>query len=82
LPEEFGCLRAPLYNYLPGPDDMYVSPAQISHFDMRKGETIAGQWWPLQGDEKYFALLRVEAINSDNPEVIRQCMLCDNLTPI
>jgi transcription termination factor Rho len=82
LPEGFGFLRSPMYNYLPGPDDIYVSPSQIRRFDMRKGDTIAGQVRPPQGDEKYFALLRVEAINFENPEAIKRRILFDNLTPI
>jgi transcription termination factor Rho len=82
LPEGFGFLRSPMYNYLPGPDDMYVSPSQIRRFDMRKGDTIAGQVRPPQGDEKYFALLRVETINYENPEVAKRRTLFDNLTPI
>jgi transcription termination factor Rho len=82
LPEGFGFLRSPMYNYLPGPDDIYVSPSQIRRFDMRKGDTISGQIRPPQGDEKYFALLRVEAINFDNPEAVKRRILFDNLTPI
>jgi transcription termination factor Rho len=82
LPEGFGFLRSPMYNYLPGPDDIYVSPSQIRRFDMRKGDTISGQVRPPQGDEKYFALLRVEAINFENPEVAKRRTLFDNLTPI
>jgi transcription termination factor Rho len=82
LPEGFGFLRSPMYNYLPGPDDIYVSPSQIRRFDMRKGDTISGQVRPPQGDEKYFALLRVEAINFENPEVVKRRILFDNLTPI
>jgi transcription termination factor Rho len=82
LPEGFGFLRSPMYNYLPGPDDIYVSPSQIRRFDMRKGDTIAGQVRPPQGDEKYFALLRVESVNYQNPEVAKRRILFDNLTPI
>jgi transcription termination factor Rho len=82
LPEGFGFLRSPMYNYLPGPDDIYVSPSQIRRFDMRKGDTISGHVRPPQGDEKYFALLRVEAINFENPEVVKRRILFDNLTPI
>jgi transcription termination factor Rho len=82
LPEGFGFLRSPMYNYLPGPDDIYVSPSQIRRFDMRKGDTISGQIRPPQGDEKYFALLRVEAINFENPEAVKRRILFDNLTPI
>ena len=82
LPEGFGFLRSPMYNYLPGPDDIYVSPSQIRRFDMRKGDTISGQVRPPQGDEKYFALLRVEAINFEAPEVAKRRTLFDNLTPI
>jgi transcription termination factor Rho len=82
LPEGFGFLRSPMSNYLPGPDDIYVSPSQIRRFDMRKGDTISGQVRPPQGDEKYFALLCVEAINFENPEVVRRRILFDTLTPI
>jgi transcription termination factor Rho len=82
LPEGFGFLRSPMYNYLPGPDDIYVSPSQIRRFDMRKGDTISGQVRPPQGDEKYFALLRVEAINFADPELVKRRILFDNLTPI
>jgi len=82
LPEGFGFLRSPTYNYLPGPDDIYVSPSQIRRFEMRKGDTISGQVRPPQGDEKYFALLRVETINFENAEVARRRILFDNLTPI
>jgi transcription termination factor Rho len=82
LPEGFGFLRSPMYNYLPGPDDIYVSPSQIRRFDMRKGDTISGQVRPPQGDEKYFALLRVEAINFEPPEAVKRRILFDNLTPI
>jgi transcription termination factor Rho len=82
LPEGFGFLRSPMYNYLPGPDDIYVSPSQIRRFDMRKGDTISGQVRPPQGDEKYFALLRVETINFEDPEAVKPRTLFDNLTPI
>jgi transcription termination factor Rho len=82
LPEGFGFWRSPMYNYLPGPDDIYVSPSQIRRFDMRKGDTISGQVRPPQGHEKYFALLRVEAINFENPEDAKLRILFDNLTPI
>ena len=67
LPDGFGFLRAPTYNYLPGPDDIYVSPSQIRKFDMRTGDTICGQIRPPKESERYFALLKVEAINFENP---------------
>jgi len=68
LPDGFGFLRSPNYNYLPGPDDIYVSPSQIRKFDLRTGDMIAGQVRPPKEGEKYFALLKVETINSDDPE--------------
>ncbi len=82
LPEGYGFLRSPEYNYLPGPDDIYVSPSQIKRFDLRTGDTISGQVRPPKESERYFALLRVEAINMENPEAAKQKTLFDNLTPL
>jgi len=82
LPEGYGFLRSPGYNYLPGPDDIYVSPSQIKRFDLRTGDTVSGQIRPPKESEKYFALLRVEAVNFENPELIKQKILFDNLTPL
>lgn len=82
LPDGFGFLRAPSYNYLPGPDDIYVSPSQIRRFDMRTGDTIAGQIRPPKEGERYFALLKVESINYENPELTKDKILFDNLTPL
>ena len=82
LPDGFGFLRAPDYNYLPGPDDIYVSPSQIRRFDLRTGDTISGQVRPPKDSERYFALLKVEAINFETPEQARDKILFDNLTPL
>ncbi|MBI3814714.1 MAG: transcription termination factor Rho [Nitrospinae bacterium] len=82
LPDGFGFLRAPSYNYLPGPDDIYVSPSQIRKFDMRTGDTISGQVRPPKEGERYFALLKVEAINFEDPEAAKEKILFDNLTPL
>lgn len=82
LPDGFGFLRAPDYNYLPGPDDIYVSPSQIRRFNMRTGDTVSGQIRPPKESERYFALLKVEKINFEDPEVARDKILFDNLTPI
>jgi len=82
LPEGYGFLRSPDYNYLPGPDDIYVSPSQIKRFDLRTGDTVSGQIRPPKETEKYFALLRVEAVNFENPELAKQKILFDNLTPL
>jgi transcription termination factor Rho len=82
LPDGFGFLRAPDYNYLPGPDDIYVSPSQIRRFDLRTGETISGQVRPPKDTERYFALLKVEAINFETPEQARDKIFFDNLTPL
>lgn len=82
LPDGFGFLRAPAYNYLPGPDDIYVSPSQIRRFGMRKGDSITGQIRPPKENERYFALLKVETINHEGPEVARDKILFDNLTPL
>jgi transcription termination factor Rho len=82
LPEGYGFLRSPDYNYLPGPDDIYVSPSQIKRFDLRKGDTLSGQVRPPKDPEKYVALLKIEAVNFENPEVSKHKMLFDNLTPL
>ncbi len=82
LPDGFGFLRAPSYNYLPGPDDIYVSPSQIRRFDLHTGDTISGQVRPPKESERYFALLKVEAINFENPEQAKDKILFDNLTPL
>jgi transcription termination factor Rho len=82
LPDGFGFLRAPDYNYLPGPDDIYVSPSQIRRFDLRTGDTISGQVRPPKDSERYFALLKVEAINYETPEQAKDKILFDNLTPL
>src|SRR5947199_322043 len=82
LPDGFGFLRAPDYNYLPGPDDIYVSPSQIRKFDLRTGDTISGQIRPPKEGERYFALIKVEAINFEPPEQARDKVFFDNLTPL
>lgn len=82
LPDGFGFLRAPEYNYLPGPDDIYVSPSQIRKFDLRTGDTISGQIRPPKEGERYFALIKVEAINFEAPEAAREKIFFDNLTPL
>jgi transcription termination factor Rho len=82
LPDGFGFLRAPDYNYLPGPDDIYVSPSQIRRFSLRTGDTIKGQIRPPKESERYFALLKVEEINGETPEAQRDKILFDNLTPL
>ena len=82
LPDGFGFLRSPQYNYLSGPDDIYVSPSQIRRFDLRKGDTISGQVRPPKEGERYFALLKIEAVNSANPDDIKKRILFDNLTPL
>src|ERR1700682_1318145 len=82
LPDGFGFLRAPDYNYLPGPDDIYVSRAQTRRFDLRTGDTISGQVRPPKDTERYFALLKVEAINFETPEQSREKIFFDNLTPL
>ena len=82
LPDGFGFLRAPDYNYLPGPDDIYVSPSQIRRFDLRTGDTISGQVRPPKDSERYFALLKVEAINFETPEQSKDKTIFDNLTPL
>jgi transcription termination factor Rho len=82
LPDGFGFLRAPDYNYLPGPDDIYVSPSQIRRFNLRTGDTVSGQIRQPKESERYFALLKVEAVNYEDPEVAREKILFDNLTPL
>lgn len=82
LPDGFGFLRAPDYNYLPGPDDIYVSPSQIRRFNLRTGDTVSGQIRPPKDSERYFALLKVEEVNHESPEVLRDKVLFDNLTPL
>ena len=82
LPDGFGFLRSPDYNYLPGPDDIYVSPSQIRKFNLRTGDTVSGQIRPPKEGERYFALLKVEAVNFGNPEDMKNLTLFDNLTPI
>ncbi len=82
LPDGFGFLRSPNYNYLPGADDIYISPSQIKRFSLRKGDTVSGQVRPPKENERFFALLKVEAVNGDNPELIRERVLFDNLTPL
>jgi transcription termination factor Rho len=82
LPDGFGFLRAPEYNYLPGPDDVYVSPSQIRRFDLRTGDTISGQIRPPKEGERYFALIKVDAINFEPPEESRNKIFFDNLTPL
>ena len=81
LPDGFGFLRAPDYNYLPGPDDIYVSPSQIRRFNIRTGDTVSGQIRPPKEGERYFALLKVDAVNYEDPEKSRTKILFDNLTP-
>jgi len=82
LPDGFGFLRAPDYNYLPGPDDIYVSPSQIRRFNLRTGDTTSGQIRPPKDSERYFALLKVESVNFEDPEISRDKILFDNLTPL
>jgi transcription termination factor Rho len=82
LPDGFGFLRAPDANYLPGPDDIYISPSQIRRFNLRKGDTISGQIRPPKETERYFALLKVEKVNHEDPEIAREKILFDNLTPL
>jgi transcription termination factor Rho len=82
LPDGFGFLRAPDYNYLPGPDDIYVSPSQIRRFSLRTGDTVSGQIRQPKESERYFALLKVEAVNYEDPEVARDKILFDNLVPL
>jgi transcription termination factor Rho len=82
LPDGFGFLRSQNYNYLPGPDDIYVSPSQIRRFNLRKGDHITGQIRPPKESERYFALLKVEALNNEPPEIAREKTIFDNLTPL
>ncbi len=82
LPDGFGFLRAPDYNYLPGPDDIYVSPSQIRRFNLRTGDTVSGQVRPPKEGERYFALLKVEKVNFEISDVNRDKILFDNLTPL
>jgi transcription termination factor Rho len=82
LPDGYGFLRSPDYNYLPGPDDIYVSPSQIKRFGLRTGDTVSGQIRPPKENERFFALLKVEAVNFENPEVAKSKILFDNLTPL
>ena len=82
LPDGFGFLRAPDYNYLPGPDDIYVSPSQIRRLNLRTGDTVSGQIRPPKDSERYYAMLKVEKVNFESPEKAREKILFDNLTPL
>jgi len=82
LPDSFGFLRAPDYNYLPGPDDIYVSPSQIRKFDLQTGDTVSGQIRPPKEGERYFALIKVEAVNFESPDQTRDKIFFENLTPL
>ncbi|HHL73857.1 MAG TPA: transcription termination factor Rho, partial [Bacteroidetes bacterium] len=82
LPDGYGFLRSPDYNYLPGPDDIYVSPSQIKRFGLRTGDTVSGQIRPPKENERFFALLKVEAVNFENPDAAKSKILFDNLTPL
>jgi transcription termination factor Rho len=82
LPDGFGFLRAPDYNYLPGPDDIYVSPSQIRKFDLHTGDTVSGQIRSPKEGERYFALIKVEAVNFEPPEKARDKVFFENLTPL
>ncbi|HEY7791327.1 MAG TPA: transcription termination factor Rho [Vicinamibacterales bacterium] len=82
LPDGFGFLRAPDYNYLPGPDDVYVSPSQIRKFDLHTGDTVSGQIRPPKDGERYFALIKVDAVNFEPPERAREKVFFENLTPL
>src|SRR3982074_2003016 len=82
LPDGYGFLRSPDYNYLPGPDDIYVSPSQIRKFDLKTGDTISGQVRPPHEGEKYFALVKIEAVNFESPDEARNNILFDTLTPL
>src|SRR5262249_27801927 len=82
LPDGFGFLRSPDYNYLPCPDDIYISPSQIRRFGLRTGAVVAGQIRPPKENERYFALLRVEAINYSDPDLLTQKVVFDDLTPL
>ncbi len=82
LPDGYGFLRSPDYNYLPGPDDIYVSPSQIKRFGLKTGDTVSGQIRPPKESERFFALLKVEAVNFENPDEAKKKILFDNLTPL
>lgn len=82
LPDGYGFLRSPDYNYLPSPDDIYVSPSQIKKFNLRTGDTVAGQVRPPKNGERFFALLKVTSVNNEEPEKVMQRRLFDNLTPL
>ncbi|MHB9028010.1 MAG: Rho termination factor N-terminal domain-containing protein, partial [Candidatus Latescibacterota bacterium] len=82
LDDGYGFLRSPSYNYMPGPDDIYVSHSQIKRFDLRTGDTVSGQVRPPKDTERYFALLKIEAINYQSPETAKERIFFDNLTPI
>jgi transcription termination factor Rho len=82
LPDGFGFLRAPDYSYLPGPDDIYISPSQIRRFNLRTGDTVSGQIRPPKDTERYFAMLKVENVNLEDPDVAREKIIFDNLTPL
>src|ERR1700739_508553 len=80
LPDGYGFLRSPDYNYLPGPDDIYVSPSQIRKFDLKTGDTISGNVRPPHEGEKYFALVKIEAVNFESPDQARNKILFDNFS--
>ena len=82
LPDGFGFLRSPDYSYMPSPDDIYVSPSQIRRFGLRTGHVVAGQIRPPKNDERYFAMLKVEAVNFDNPELLPEKVVFEDLTPL
>ena len=82
LPDGYGFLRSPNASFLPGPDDIYVSPSQIKRFGLRNGHIVTGQIRPPKDSERFFALLRVEAVNFESPEATREKILFDNLTPL
>jgi len=82
LPDGYGFLRSPDYNYLPGPDDIYISPSQIKRFGLKTGDIVSGQIRPPKDNERFFALLRVEAVNYENPEDVKDKIMFDNLTPL
>ncbi|OGC76840.1 MAG: transcription termination factor Rho [candidate division Zixibacteria bacterium RBG_16_50_21] len=82
MQEGYGFLRSPDYNYLPGPDDIYVSPSQIKRFDLKTGDTVSGQVRPPKDNERYFALLKIEAVNYENPEISKHKIMFDSLTPL
>ena len=82
LQDGFGFLRATDYNYLPGPDDIYVSPSQIRRFNLRTGDTVSGQIRPPKEGERYFALLKVDTVNQEHPDAVKHRINFDNLTPL